>query len=195
MAEWFLLRDLTLEQDLINIQYVDSANPFGDYIIAQIEDNLGQKFDEYPFGKSIQVFVEDDDGNQFAKFEGFVVERREGDQQGQDVLEVEAYSFDQFLRQNDVSNDQSGKLISDAIKDIIQTDTPVSFNQNKIDVFDDFVISRSLQDERVETALRFLSFESANEAFGLDWINSKQPMRSLRKYLGRWKNQPAYYPR
>jgi hypothetical protein len=168
MAEWFLFRDLTLEQDLINIQYVDSANPFGDYIIAQIEDNLGQKFDKFPFGKSIQVFVQDDDGNQFGKFEGFVVERRESDQQGQDVLEVEAYSFDQFLRQNDVSNDQSGKLISDAIKDIIQTDTPVSFNQNKIDVFDDFVISRSLQDERVETALQFLSFESGNEGFGVD---------------------------
>jgi len=168
MAEWFLFRDLTLEPDLINIQYVDSANPFGDYIIAQVEDNLGQKFEKFPFGKRIQVLVQDDDGNQFDKFEGFVVERRESDQQGQDVLEVEAYSFDQFLRQNDVSNDQSGKLISDAIEDIIQTDTPVSFNQNKIDVFDDFVINRSLQDERVETALRFLSFESGNEGFGVD---------------------------
>jgi len=77
MAEWFLFRDLVLEQDLINIQYIDSVNPFGDYIIAQIEDNLGQKFDEFPFGTGVQVLVEDEDGNQFQKFRGFVVERRE----------------------------------------------------------------------------------------------------------------------
>jgi len=129
MVTWRLFKDLIFVPDLIHIQYIDSVNPFGDYIIAQIEDNLGQKFDEFPFGTGIRVNVEDEDGNFIQKFRGFVVERRERDQQGQDVLEVEAYSFDQFLRQNDVSNDQSGKLISEAIKDIVQTDTPVDFVQ------------------------------------------------------------------
>jgi len=169
MAEWFLFRDLVLEQDLINIQYIDSVNPFGDYIIAQIEDNLGQKFDEFPFGTGVQVLVEDEDGNQFQKFRGFVVERRENDQQGQDVLEVEAYSFDQFLRQNDVSNDQSGKLISEAVKDIVQTDTPVDFVQANVNVVDDFELQRSFQDERVGTALQSLSFLSGNEGFGVNF--------------------------
>jgi len=67
-----------------------------------------------------------------------------------------------------VSNDQSGKLISDAIQDIVQTDTPVSFNAAKVNVVDDFELRRSLQDERVETALQILSFESGNEGFGVD---------------------------
>ena len=168
MATWELFRDGTKEQDLINVEYIDSANPFGDYVICQIEDNQGQKFDKFEYATEIEVTVTPEGGTQLSKFTGFVVERRENDQQGQDVLEVEAYSFDQFLRQNDVSNDQSGKLISDAIEDIIKTDTPVSFNANKVSVVDDFEIRRSLQDERVETALQFLSFESGNEGFGVD---------------------------
>jgi len=168
MATWELFRDGVKEQDLINVQYIDSANPFGDYVILQIEDNLGQKFDKFPYATEIEVTVTPEGGSQISKFTGFVVERRENDQQGQDVLEVEAYSFDQFLRQNDVSNDQSGKLISDAIQDIVQTDTPVSFNAAKVNVVDDFEIRRSLQDERVETALQILSFESGNEGFGVD---------------------------
>jgi len=168
MATWELFRDGVKEQDLINVQYIDSANPFGDYVILQIEDNLGQKFEQFEYATEIEVTVTPEGGSQISKFVGFVVERRENDQQGQDVLEVEAYSFDQFLRQNDVSNDQSGKLISDAIQDIIQTDTPVSFNAAKVNVVDDFELRRSLQDERVETALQILSFESGNEGFGVD---------------------------
>ncbi|UXF49978.1 hypothetical protein 7841G3A7_26 [Haloquadratum phage sp.] len=168
MATWELFRDGTKEQDLINVEYIDSANPFGDYVICQIEDNQGQKFDKFEYATEIEVTVTPEGKTQLSKFTGFVVERRENDQQGQDVLEVEAYSFDQFLRQNDVSNDQSGKLISDAIEDIIKTDTPVSFNANKVSVVDDFDIKRSLQDERVETALQILSFESGNEGFGVD---------------------------
>ncbi|UXF50115.1 hypothetical protein 7865G3C4_23 [Haloquadratum phage sp.] len=168
MATWELFRDGTKEQDLINVQYIDSANPFGDYVILQIEDNLGQKFDKFPYATEVEVTVTPEGGSQISKFVGFVVERRENDQQGQDVLEVEAYSFDQFLRQNDVSNDQSGKLISDAIEDIVKTDTPVSFNAAEVNVVDDFELRRSLQDERVETALQILSFESGNEGFGVD---------------------------
>ena len=168
MATWELFRDGTKEQDLINVQYIDSANPFGDYIIAQVEDNLGQKFDKFEYATEIEVTVTPEGGTQISKFVGFVVERRENDQQGQDVLEVEAYSFDQFLRQSDVSNDQSGKLISDAIEDIIKEDTPISFNASKVSVSDETELTQSLQDERVETALQILSFKSANEGFGVD---------------------------
>jgi len=168
MATWRLFNDGVEESSLINVQYIDSANPFGDYVICQIEDTLGFKFDQFSYATEIEVTVTPEGGNEITKFTGFVVERRENDQQGQDVLEVEAYSFDQFLRQNDVSNDQSGKLISDAIQDIVQTDTPVSFNAAKVNVVDDFELRRSLQDERVETALQILSFESGNEGFGVD---------------------------
>ena len=76
MATWELFRDGTKEQDLINVQYIDSANPFGDYVILQIEDNLGQKFDQFPYATEVEVTVTPEGGSQISKFVGFVVERR-----------------------------------------------------------------------------------------------------------------------
>jgi hypothetical protein len=102
------------------------------------------------------------------RFTGYVVERRELDQQGADALEVEAYSFDQFLRRNTVSNDQTGNLISEAIADIIQTDTPVSYVAANVDVNDDQELTRSYRGETVEATLRDLAFKSGNEAFGVN---------------------------
>jgi len=82
MATWELFRDGVKEQDLINVQYIDSANPFGDYVILQIEDNLGQKFEQFEYATEVEVTVTPEGGTQISKFTGFVVERRENDQQG-----------------------------------------------------------------------------------------------------------------
>jgi hypothetical protein len=171
MATWELYRDGditdrgTLVNNLIDIKYVDSANPFGDKMVAQIEDDKGVQFSNLEFGTRIELFVTPDGGSEIEKFNGFVVERRETDINGQDAVEITGYTLDQFLRRNDVSNDQSGKLVSEAIQDIIETDTPIFFNSIIIDVVDDFTLQRSLQGERVETALQILSFQSGNEAF------------------------------
>jgi hypothetical protein len=101
-------------------------------------------------------------------FTGYVVERRESEQEGADVLEVEAYSFDQFLRRNTVTNDQTGNTITEALADIIQTDTPVTYNAANVAVGDDQELTRGYQGENVETVLRDLSFKSNNEDFGVD---------------------------
>jgi hypothetical protein len=169
MATWDLTRDeSTTEDSLIDVQTTKTANPFGDFAIGYIDDIEGAKFDAYPFGTRVDFAVTPRGGTQQTDFTGFVVERRETDQQGADVLEAEAYSFDQFLRANDVTNDQTGNSISEALEDIITTDTPVTWNASNVSVTDDVQLTQSLKDERVETALQILSFKSANEAFGVN---------------------------
>ena len=84
MVQWTLTRDETETEDaLYDIQYVDSANPFGDYLIAKIDDINGTKFDEYPRGTRVDASVTPT-GSTTAidKFSGYVVERREVDQIG-----------------------------------------------------------------------------------------------------------------
>lgn len=115
-----------------------------------------------------QGTVQNQDTAEIARFTGYVVERRETEQEGADALEVEAYSFDQFLRRNTVTNDQTGNLISEALSDIIQTDTPVTYNAGDIDVGDDQELTRSYQGESVENVLRDLAFKSNNEEFGVN---------------------------
>ena len=83
------------------------------------------------------------------RFTGYVVERRETEQSGADVLEVEAYSFDQFLRRNTVTNDQRGNTITGALADIIQTDTPVTYDPALVEVGDDQELTRTYQGEAV----------------------------------------------
>jgi len=108
-----------------------------------------------------------DRGKLLEKLTGYVVESREREEQGADVLEVEAFSYDQFLRRDQVNQDLSGQLISEALKAIIKDETPVAWNASKVDVGDDQSVTRTFQGEKVETAIRDLSFASENEEFGV----------------------------
>jgi len=101
------------------------------------------------------------------KFTGFVVERRELDQDGADVLEVEAYTFDQFLRKAEVKSDLRDKPIADALETIINEIDAVSFNAALIDVGDNQTLTRSYRGDPVETVIRDLAFKSVNEEFGV----------------------------
>jgi len=137
--------------------------------VIKIDDESGEKFEEYGRGTRVDVAVSENFGITFeTRFTGYVVERRETEQSGADALEVEAYSFDQFLRRNTVTNDQLGSTIADALQDIIQTDTPVSYVEANVDVGDDQELTRSFQGESVENVLRDLSFKSNNEEFGVN---------------------------
>jgi hypothetical protein len=147
---------------------VDTANPFGDYAVVKIDDRGGQKFQHYERGTRVDIGISTNAGVTFEnKFTGYVVERRELDQQGADALEVECYTFDQFLRRNTVTNDQTGNTITAALQDIIETDTPVTFNAANVDVVDEQELTRGYQGEAVETVLRDLAFKSNNEEFGV----------------------------
>ena len=144
---------------------VDTANPFGDYAVFKADDQGGERFDLYVRGERIDIYPPNSTD---PRFTGYVVERRENEQAGADVLEVEAYSFDQFLRRNTVTNDQRGNTIAQALADIIQTDTPVTYNAGNVDVGDDQELTRSYQGETVESTLRDLAFKSNNEDFGVN---------------------------
>jgi len=170
MVEWTLTRDQSVvEENLYDIQYVDSANTFGDYLIAKIDDINGTKFDEYPRGTRVDASVTPTDSTTaIDKFSGYVVERREVDQGGADALEIEAYTFDQFLRNNTVSTDLSGQTIDTALQTIVENDTPVSFDANKITVGDNQELTRSFRGVKVEEALIDLAFKSESEDFGVD---------------------------
>jgi hypothetical protein len=169
-VEWRLVVDGDEIDELYDVApVVDTANPFGDFAVLKMDDTGGRLFDKFPRGAEIQVDISTNFGLSFdTRFIGYAVERREREQSGADVLEVEAYSFDQFLRRNRVSNDQTGKQISTALADIIQTDTPVAFVPGNVSVGDDAELTRPLQGEPVESVLRLLSFASENEAFGVN---------------------------
>jgi len=169
MAIFEVTRDgTTVEDAVFDVDpVVDTANPFGDYCVVKIDDRGGQKFENYPRGTRIDVSITED-GTTTDRFTGYVVERRETEQSGADVLEVEAYSFDQFLRRNTVTNDQRGNTITEALADIIQTDTPVSYVAGNVTVGDDQELTRAYQGEAVENVLRDLAFKSNNEDFGVN---------------------------
>lgn len=170
-VEWRVTRDgTTVEDSVFDVDpVVDTANPFGDYAVIKIDDSEGEKFDQYERGTRIDAAVSINAGISYTnRFTGYVVERRENEQAGADVLEVEAYSFDQFLRRNTVTNDQRGNTIAQALADIIQTDTPVSYVAGNVDVGDDQELTRSYQGETVENTLRDLAFKSNNEDFGVN---------------------------
>ena len=169
MTTFEVTRDGTTVEDAVyDVDPVSvTANPFGTFAVAKIDDRGGEKFSGYARGTRIDVSITED-ATTIDKFTGYVVERRETEQGGADALEVEAYSFDQFLRRNSVTNDQTGNTIVEALADIIATDTPVSYVAGNIDVGDDQELTRSYQGEKVENVLRDLAFKSNNEEFGVN---------------------------
>jgi len=144
---------------------VDTANPFGDFGVFKADDRGGQIFDLYGRGERVDFYAPQETT---PRLSGYVVERRENEQAGADALEVEVYSFDQFLRRNTVTNDQRGNSITQALADIIQTDTPVTYEPTNVDVGDDQTLTRTYQGEAVENALRDFAFKSNNEEFGVN---------------------------
>jgi len=156
-------------EDVFDVEVVDTVNPFGSYAVIYADDVSGQSFEKFTRGTRVDIAYSDNQGITFEnRFTGYVVESREFDEGGADTLEVECYTFDQFLRRNTVSNDQTGNTISQALIDIIQNDTPVKLNTDNIVVGSDSTLSRSYQGEPVEEVLRALSFKSVNEEFGVN---------------------------
>jgi hypothetical protein len=170
MVTWELIRDGSDNIDtLYDVELTDTANPFGDFAICKIDDSGGELFDKFPRGTRIELQVTPTDATTaISKFVGFVVERRGLNQAGADALEIEAYSFDQFLRQNTVSNDLRGLSLFDALKSIVTNDTPVDFVAANVAVGDPQEVTRSFRGEKVETALQALAFKSQDEAFSVN---------------------------
>jgi hypothetical protein len=169
-VEWRLRVDGDVVDQLYDVSpLVDTANPFGDYVVLKLDDQGGELFDRFRRGTRVEVDISTNFGLSFTnRFTGFVVERRETEQAGADALEVEAYSFDQFLRKNTVTNDQSGKTLANALQDIVETDTPVSFVADNIEVGNPQTVQETLRGRKVENVLQGLAFASTGEEFGVN---------------------------
>jgi hypothetical protein len=169
-VEWRLRVDGSVVDQLYDVSpLVDTANPFGDYAVLKMDDQGGELFDKFSRGTRVEVDISENFGLSFTnRFTGFVVERRETEQAGADALEVEAYSFDQFLRKNTVTNDQSGKTLRAALEDIVKTDTPVSFVGSNIEVGNPQTVQETLRGRKVENVLQGLAFASTGEEFGVN---------------------------
>jgi hypothetical protein len=171
MTEFRAFHDGNQETELFNVEVNKSANPFGDYAVLYIDDNDGTRFDDYPRGTKVTVEEKDfsEANSAFSEyFVGFVVERREANRASGDVLEVEAYTFDQFLRRNKVSSDQSGNSITTAMDNVITNDTPVTHVASNVTVANNKTLSRSYQGEAVETFLNSVSQKSGDEQWGVN---------------------------
>jgi hypothetical protein len=167
--EWQLTVDGDIEQNLYDVEVVDTASTFGDYAVCKIDDTEGTKFDDFARGTRIELAVSQTGGISFEnRFTGYVVERREIEDSGADALEIEAYTFDQFLRRNKVSTDLTGLSIQDALESIITNDTPIDFVAANVTVGDEQELTRAYRGDPVEEALRDLSFKSENEEFGVN---------------------------
>ncbi|AFH22271.1 hypothetical protein OSG_eHP20_00180 [environmental Halophage eHP-20] len=99
-------------------------------------------------------------------FVGFVVNDFETDADGAEELEIEAYTFDQFLRGNEVSTNLSGLRVFEALETVVKNDIPpVSWNASNVEVADNITLRRSYQGVSVEEFLLDIRQKSAGEIF------------------------------
>ena len=170
-VEWRLRRvaDDSVEDALFDVEVVDAVNRFGRHAIVWIDDEGGEKWTQYPRGSAHELEVSDDGGETFTRrFAGYVVERREADNQGADELEVELYSFDHFLRRNRFSRDLTGDSIATALEGIIDDFTPVKWEPGNVTVGEETTLNREFEGEIVEAAISELATKSQNEEFGVN---------------------------
>lgn len=172
MTEWRVLDGADNEfSDLFDVTLVDSARAFGNAGTAFFDDSSGDNFDKFPRGTFLKFQVKkrtENDSAYRTKLTGFVVERREKDRDGADVLEVEAYSVTALLQRAEVQTGLSGQSVTNALKQIIQDRTPVAWNASKVDVVDDATVTRSFLNERTDDVIKQLSQLSAGEEFYVD---------------------------
>ena len=164
---------LGVEEGLFDVpELTDTFNPFANIGVARFDDRDGELYDKFARGTRVDFeFAEslDPSPEEFnTRLEGFVVERREIEDDGADVLEIEVYSLDQLLRGDKVTEDTSGLTVFEALETIIVNDTPVLWEPNNVSVGDNVTLSRNLAGERAEDALLYLSFISNNEQISVN---------------------------
>ena len=163
-------RIITEDDGLYDVEVADTLNPFGSYAKAFIDDLDGEIFELLRRGAKVEFQYEDFYTTGFeSRFVGFTVNELLNDADGAEQLEVEAYTFDQFLRGDEVSNDQSGKTIFEALEDVITTDVPpVDWEPNNVEVVDNVELTQSFQGETVEEFLFSLRQKSGSELPGVN---------------------------
>jgi hypothetical protein len=174
MTEWRVnvndgQRLLTEADGLYDVITVDAFNPFGDYAKAFFDDLEGELFELFSRGTKVTFEFSTDGGATYSTdFVGFVVNDFESEADGAEQLEVEAYTFDQFLRGDEVSSDLTGQTISSALETVIKNDVPpVDWDASLVSVEDDVELTQSYQGDKVEEFLLSVRKKSSGEIFGV----------------------------
>ena len=174
MTEWIIeVNDgqevLGRDDGLYDVIVSDTFNPFGNYAKGFFDDVGGELFDIFQRGTKVSFQYSNENTNGFEqRFVGYVVNDLAQEADGAEQVEVEAYTFDQFLRGDEVSNDQTGNTIFEALEDVITTDVPpVSFDASLVEVVDDIELTQSHQGETVEEFLLSVRQKSGGEIFGV----------------------------
>jgi len=174
MTEWRVdvndgQRILTESDGLYDVVTVDAFNPFGDYAKAFFDDLEGELFDLFSRGTKVTFEFSTDGGATYSTdFVGFVVNDFESEADGAEQLEVESYTFDQFLRGDEVSADLTGQTISSALETVIKNDVPpVEWDASLVSVEDDVELTQSYQGDKVEEFLLSVRKKSSGEIFGV----------------------------
>ena len=172
MTEWIIeVNDgqevLGRDDGLYDVVVSDTFNPFGNYAKGFFDDVGGELFDIFRRGTKVSFQYSNENTNGFEqRFVGYVVNDLAQEADGAEQVEVEAYTFDQFLRGDEVSNDQTGNTIFEALEDVITTDVPpVSWDASLVEVVDNVELTQSFQGETVEEFLLAIRQKSAGEVF------------------------------
>ena len=172
MSEWIIeVNDgeevLGRDDGLYDVIVSDTFNPFGNFAKGFFDDLEGQLFDLFQRGTKVSFQYSNDNTSGFTqRFVGYVVNDLEQEADGAEQLEIEAHTFDQFLRGSEVSNDQAGNTIFEALEDVIKTDVPpVSWDGSLVEVVDNVELTQSFQGETVEEFLLAIRQKSAGEVF------------------------------
>jgi hypothetical protein len=174
MSEWIIeVNDgeevLGRDDGLYDAIVSDTFNPFGNYAKGFFDDLEGQLFDLFQRGTKVSFQYSNDNTNGFTqRFVGYVVNDLEQEADGAEQLEIEAHTFDQFLRGDEVTNDQTGNTIFEALEDVITTDIPpVSWDASLVEVQNNIELTQSFQGETVEEFILAVRQKSAGEIFGV----------------------------
>jgi len=172
MSEWVIeVNDgqevLGRDDGLYDVVVSDTFNPFGNFAKGFFDDLEGQLFDLFQRGTKVSFQYSNENTNGFVqRFVGYVVNDLEQEADGAEQLEIEAHTFDQFLRGSEVSNDQTGNTVLQALQDVITTDVPpVTWNSNLVTVVDNVELTQGFQGETVEEFLLAIRQKSAGEVF------------------------------
>jgi len=126
-------------------------------------------FDLFQRGAKVSFQYSNDNTNGFVqRFVGYLVNDLEQEADGAEQLEIEAHTFDQFLRGDEVTNDQTGNTIFEALEDVITTDVPpVSWDVSLVEVVDNIELTESYQGDTVEEFILSVRQKSGSEIFGV----------------------------
>src|SRR6056297_784574 len=177
MSEWIIeVNDgeevLGRDDGLYDVVVSDTFNPFGNFAKGFFDDLEGQLFDLFQRGTKVSFQYSNDNTSGFTqRFVGYVVNDLEKEADGAEQLEIEAHSFDQFLRGDEVTNDQTGNTIFEALEDVITTDIPpVSWDGSLVEVVDNIELTESYQGDTVEEFILSVRQKSGSEIFGVTEI-------------------------